>query len=305
MTGRARTRAACASRRSTTARRPSARGIEHGRRDRRGRRPAARGPQLGRGGRRCIKGPPGTRGAGSPWQRGGKRVAKTSRARRCRVPVVASQMRPGRRVQGRRSSRLAQFSSGAHGEVVRRAASGCRSAGAKAFVLDLRGNGGGLVAEAQLVASAFLRGGHDRHDARAARVPERTLDATGDPIVPKPPSSCSSTAAPRRRRRSSPARCRTASARRSSGTRTFGKGVFQEVLELSNGGALDITAGQYFTPSGRNLGGGGVKTGSGHHSPTCRPRTTRRRKPRRGAGRALASWRVVPRVARGTAPAAR
>ena len=49
------------------------------------------------------------------------------------------------------------------------------------------------------------------------------------------------------------------------GTRTFGKGVFQEVIELSNGGALDITAGQYFTPSGRNLGGEGVKTGARHH----------------------------------------
>jgi carboxyl-terminal processing protease len=47
------------------------------------------------------------------------------------------------------------------------------------------------------------------------------------------------------------------------GTRTFGKGVFQEVIELSNGGALDITAGQYFTPSGRNLGGRGVSQGTG------------------------------------------
>ncbi len=47
------------------------------------------------------------------------------------------------------------------------------------------------------------------------------------------------------------------------GTRTFGKGVFQEVIELSNGGALDITAGQYFTPNGRNLGGRGVSTGTG------------------------------------------
>jgi carboxyl-terminal processing protease len=38
------------------------------------------------------------------------------------------------------------------------------------------------------------------------------------------------------------------------GTRTFGKGVFQEIENLSNGGALDITVGQYFTPKGRNLG---------------------------------------------------
>ena len=47
------------------------------------------------------------------------------------------------------------------------------------------------------------------------------------------------------------------------GTNTFGKGVFQQVIELSNGGALDITAGQYFTPNGRNLGGQGVSQGSG------------------------------------------
>ena len=47
------------------------------------------------------------------------------------------------------------------------------------------------------------------------------------------------------------------------GTRTFGKGVFQEIKQLSNGGALDITVGEYFTPSGRNLGGGGPKKGAG------------------------------------------
>ena len=30
---------------------------------------------------------------------------------------------------------------------------------------------------------------------------------------------------------------------------------------LSNGGALDITVGQYYTPNGRNLGGSGVTAG--------------------------------------------
>jgi carboxyl-terminal processing protease len=47
------------------------------------------------------------------------------------------------------------------------------------------------------------------------------------------------------------------------GVRTFGKGVFQQILPLDNGGALDITVGQYFLPSGRNLGGAGTKSGSG------------------------------------------
>ena len=47
------------------------------------------------------------------------------------------------------------------------------------------------------------------------------------------------------------------------GTHTFGKGVFQEEMPLSNGGALDITVGEYYTPDGRNLGGGGIKQGAG------------------------------------------
>jgi carboxyl-terminal processing protease len=47
------------------------------------------------------------------------------------------------------------------------------------------------------------------------------------------------------------------------GTHTFGKGVFQEEQPLANGGALDITVGEYFTPNGHNLGGGGVREGAG------------------------------------------
>src|SRR5205085_11563846 len=47
------------------------------------------------------------------------------------------------------------------------------------------------------------------------------------------------------------------------GTHTYGKGVFQEIEPMSNGGALDITVGEYFTPNGHNLGGGGVREGAG------------------------------------------
>jgi carboxyl-terminal processing protease len=34
------------------------------------------------------------------------------------------------------------------------------------------------------------------------------------------------------------------------GTRTYGKGVFQEVTELENGGALSLTVGRYELPGG-------------------------------------------------------
>jgi carboxyl-terminal processing protease len=176
------------------------------------------------------------------------------------VPVVQSKEKA---VDGAKLEviHLDQFSSGAHGEVAAALKRGMK-AGAKGAVLDLRGNPGGLVTEAQLVASQFLSDGKIV-TTKGRAVPTRTFSATGDPAAPKLPlvvlvdrGSASAAeivaGALQDRKRAELV-----------GTRTFGKGVFQEVLELDNGGALDITAGQYFLPSGRNLGGAGVSTGSG------------------------------------------
>jgi carboxyl-terminal processing protease len=206
-----------------------------------------------------VKGPPGT-DVRLAWVRGGKRLSKTVTRSTVTVPVVASTLK---RERGCAIGvvRLAQFSSGAHAEVYK-ALRRLKKRGAKAFILDLRGNGGGLVNEAQLIASAFLSDG-PIVTTRGRTVPSQTLNATGDAIYPKGPlgvlvdkgtASASEivTGALQDRNRATVI-----------GTRTFGKGVFQEVLDLSNGGALDITAGQYFTPKGRNLGGRGVKTGAG------------------------------------------
>ena len=40
---------------------------------------------------------------------------------------------------------------------------------------------------------------------------------------------------------------------KTAGTRSYGKGVFQQEIDLSNGGALKLTIGEYFTPDGVNL----------------------------------------------------
>ena len=42
------------------------------------------------------------------------------------------------------------------------------------------------------------------------------------------------------------------------GTRTYGKGVFQEVIPLDAGGALDLTVGEYLTADGTSILGKGV-----------------------------------------------
>jgi carboxyl-terminal processing protease len=133
---------------------------------------------------------------------------------------------------------------------------------AKGIVLDLRGNPGGLITEAQLVASMFLNSG-PIVTTRGRAVKQQTLYALGQPVaddlptvvlVDRDTASASEIVAGALQDR-----------KRATlvGTRTFGKGVFQEVLPLDNGGALDITVGQYFLPSGRNIGGPGTKPGRG------------------------------------------
>jgi carboxyl-terminal processing protease len=156
---------------------------------------------------------------------------------------------------------LASFSPGSHVEV-HEAVERELHAGVRGLVFDLRGNGGGLVEEAQLIASLFIPKGVIV-TTRGRAVPTQVLYATGGAIPASIPmvvlvdantasSSEIVTAALQDHHRATVV-----------GTHTFGKGVFQEEQPLSNGGALDITVGEYFTPNGRNLGGGGVKQGAG------------------------------------------
>lgn len=43
------------------------------------------------------------------------------------------------------------------------------------------------------------------------------------------------------------------------GTTSFGKGTFQRVFPLENGGALDLTLGEYLTRNGSSVDGKGLK----------------------------------------------
>jgi carboxyl-terminal processing protease len=175
-------------------------------------------------------------------------------------PVVASETRT---VHGVKLGvvELASFSPESHGEVATAVEKELHE-GVRGLVFDLRANGGGLVEEARLIASLFIAHG-TIVSTRGRTQPSETITATGHPLAPTIPmvvlvdhntasSSEIVTAALQDHRRATVV-----------GTHTFGKGVFQEEEPLSNGGALDITVGEYFTPNGRNLGGGGVKQGAG------------------------------------------
>jgi carboxyl-terminal processing protease len=194
------------------------------------------------------------------YERGGRRKTVRVQRQQIDVPAVESKLVTfrGQKVG---VDALGGFTSGAHGEL-RRAIDRQLKAGAQGIVLDLRGNGGGLLDEAVLISSIFVPNGTVVSTDGRSR-DRQVYRATGGAIKRSIPvvvlvdggsASASEivTAALQDRGRA-----------KVVGARTFGKGVFQEIEALGNGGALDITVGEYFTPNGRNLGGGGVKRGSG------------------------------------------
>jgi carboxyl-terminal processing protease len=157
--------------------------------------------------------------------------------------------------------RLTSFTDGSGAEVRTQVERVLRR-GARALILDLRQNGGGLLDEAVNVASVFIPDGTIVSTVGRSQ-PRQVYVAKGGAISGKIPlvvlvdrDTASSaeivTGALKDRGRA-----------KVVGTRTYGKGVFQEIQSLSNGGALDIVTGQWFEPSGHNVGGPGVKEGAG------------------------------------------
>ena len=202
-----------------------------------------------------IKGPPGTF-VTLRVLRGKK--SREFRVKRARIEVPEVEGRVEKR-GGRRLAivSLASFSSGSHGKL-RKEIDSQLSAGADGIVLDLRGNPGGLLREGVLVSSIFLENGVVvSTDGRAE--PKRVYEAEGKAIDPDVPvvvlvdrgsASASEivTGALRDRERA-----------RVVGTRTYGKGVFQEIESLKNGGAIDLTVGRYYLPSGKPLPRNGIR----------------------------------------------
>ncbi len=197
-----------------------------------------------------IKGPAGTKVELTIVTDGKQRVKTLERANVV-VPVSEKRMETedGTKIG---YVTLSQFTAGAHGEVSKNVRS-LLEAGAKGIVFDLRHNGGGLLEEGVLTASVFIPDGLIVYTKGRNRK-ERRFTASGDAIDTDIPvavlvdggtASASEivTGALQDRDRATVV-----------GEKTYGKGVFQEIEDLPNGGALDITVGEYFTPKGRNLG---------------------------------------------------
>jgi len=148
--------------------------------------------------------------------------------------------------------RISAFSKGV-GDVVRTAV---RQAPAGAgFILDLRGNSGGLVTEAVTTASAFLDGGlvatYDVDGEQQALHADPGGDTTR-PLVALVDGGTMSAAELLTGGLQDRGRAVVV------GSRTFGKGSVQMPSRLPDGSVAELTVGHYRTPSGRGVDGRGI-----------------------------------------------
>jgi len=133
------------------------------------------------------------------------------------------------------------------------AASGAERSG---VILDLRGNPGGLLVEATDVAGAFLNGGTVVEFFKPGKSPE-VFNAIGDGdsktplvvLIDRGTASAAEIVA---------AALQDRNRAIIVGERTFGKAAVQDLTELSNGAAIELTIGYYLTPSGKRLEGQGL-----------------------------------------------
>jgi carboxyl-terminal processing protease len=223
-----------------------------------------------------IRGPAGTQVTLTIANRDGKSRDVRVTRREVDVPQVAGHIEE---VNGKKLGyvRLAGFFPGAHGEL-RQEVERLYSQGAQGIVLDLRGNGGGLLTEGILVSSIFVPDG--RIVSTHGRTQKtHTFDATGD-ALPRHPMVVlinGDTA--------SASEIVTAALEQSGvatvvGTTSFGKGTFQEVIPLNNGAALDLTVGEYLTRNGTSINGIGI-------APQVKAKDNPKTKPDEGRARAL------------------
>jgi carboxyl-terminal processing protease len=203
-----------------------------------------------------IKGPEGTE-VTIGVRDGAKRKPRQVRLTReqISVPVVSSRLKT---VDGRKLGylRMASFTEGVHGAVAAQLRR-LQEHGAQGLVLDLRGNGGGLLEEAVLTASVFLPKGETVVSTKSRSQGDALYETKGGnlqalPIVALIDGNTASAAEILTAALVDDAGAKTV------GTRSYGKGVFQQEVGLSNGGALKLTVGEYFTPQGVNLAGDGI-----------------------------------------------
>jgi carboxyl-terminal processing protease len=198
-----------------------------------------------------VRGPEGTQVTIGVRDGNAKKVRELTITRaEVALPNVSSRVE---RVNGRRLGyiRMLQFSDGVHTEISK-AVRKVEGEGAQGIVIDLRGNPGGLLQEAVLSASVFLPEGEVVVSTKSRTQGDQVYKTQGGNLPRRPLVVLID------RNTASAAEILAAALADDGGaevvgTHSYGKGLFQDEHNLSNGGAIKLSVGEFFTPKGINL----------------------------------------------------
>lgn len=132
------------------------------------------------------------------------------------------------------------------------------SQNAKALIIDIRDNGGGVVDEALAIADLFC----DKGDITLIKVnkdgEETVIESKTDPIIKMPVVILTNEMS------ASASEILVAALKDNGkaeivGNKTYGKGVIQELVYLQNGGALRVTSSEYYTPNREKINEKGIE----------------------------------------------
>ncbi len=203
-----------------------------------------------------LRGKPGTKVEISVRREGEEKLLPFTITRRIiRIKSVRSRMLP----EDIAYIRVRSFQNGT-GREVKDALASLKDEGARALVLDLRNNPGGLLSQAVSVSDIFLEAGSlivytkgrmtdqehrftSTHEVPGGEIPMAVLVNAGS-------ASASEIVA---------GALQDLERAKLIGVKTFGKGSVQTVVPLSDGSGLRLTTALYFTPKGKRIQGEGIE----------------------------------------------
>lgn len=125
--------------------------------------------------------------------------------------------------------------------------------GLKELIVDLRGNGGGILQEAADIADEFLDGDKMIVYTKGGHVPSMEYYCKRDGLFEKGPLTVLVDETSASASEILSGALQDWDRATIIGRRTFGKGLVQQQFNLSDGGALRLTVARYYTPIGRNI----------------------------------------------------
>lgn len=144
-------------------------------------------------------------------------------------------------------------------KLARESANKFKQANVKGVILDLRGDPGGLLDAAVDVSSIWLQSNQTVLLEKRDDVVEKTFRAKGNPVLSGVKTVVLINEG------SASASEITAGALRDNnvatliGTKSYGKGSVQQLLQLNDGGMLKVTSAHWFTPSGKGINKIGIE----------------------------------------------